>query len=169
MVELQKERAKYNVNDLGFYNGGVPRQYRGGVRADAIGEVGHFHSPQIHNSLNFNHPDSHRVTQEDALKFKHFMGTDKADFLRTKPAYPMFYDNDHNYRKDRDFWLKLMLGMAALNYGVQRYYVERDRKRMTARLNGYKDMPGHWFNNRGGVVVLKDFVGFEKYYKNGAD
>jgi len=30
-------------------------------------------------------------------------------------------------------------------------------------------MPGHHFNNRGGVVVLKDFVGFEKYYQNGDD
>jgi len=28
-------------------------------------------------------------------------------------------------------------------------------------------MPGHHFNNRGGVVVLKDFTGFEKYYQNG--
>jgi hypothetical protein len=92
------------------------------------------------------------------------MGTDKADFLRTKPAYPMYYDKDNNYRKDRDFWLKLLLGMAALNYGIQKWKVETDRQRMTARMNGYAGMPGHHFNNRGGVVVLKDFVGFEKYY-----
>lgn len=37
---------------------------------------------------------------------------------------------------------------------------------MTARMNGYKDMPAHHFHNRGGVVVLKQFVGFEKYYAN---
>ena len=38
---------------------------------------------------------------------------------------------------------------------------------MTARMEGYKNMPGHHFHNRGGVVVLKDFVGFEKYYQSG--
>ena len=35
---------------------------------------------------------------------------------------------------------------------------------MTARMEGYKNMPAHWFHNRGGVVVLKDFTGFERYY-----
>jgi hypothetical protein len=39
---------------------------------------------------------------------------------------------------------------------------------MTARLEGYKGMPAHHFNNRGGVVVLKDFVGFEKYFSSSA-
>jgi hypothetical protein len=92
------------------------------------------------------------------------MGTDKADFLRTKPGYTMYYDKDNNYRKDRDFWLKLILGMGFFSYAVKKYKVESDRARMTARMEGYKHMPGHWFNNRGGVVVLKDFVGFEKYY-----
>lgn len=167
--ELKKERAKYNVNDLGYYNGGVPRANRGSLRGDALGEAGAFHSPQIHNYLNFNHPDSGRVTQEDAIKFKHFMGTDKADFLRTKPAYPMYYDKDFNYRKDRDFWMKLILGMGAFSYAVKKFQVEKDRARMTARMEGYKGMPGHHFHNRGGVVVMKDFVGFEKYYQNNDD
>jgi len=27
-------------------------------------------------------------------------------------------------------------------------------------------MPGHHFINRGGVLIQKKFVGFEKYYKN---
>jgi len=43
--ELKKERAKYNVNDLGYYNGGVPRKNRGSLRGKALGEVGTFHSP----------------------------------------------------------------------------------------------------------------------------
>ena len=97
------------------------------------------------------------------------MGTDKADFQRTKPGYPMYYDKDFDYRKDRDFWFKLILGMAGMSYGLKKLQVEKDRARMTARLNGYKGLPGHHFNNRGGVVVLKDFVGFEKYYKTGDD
>lgn len=37
---------------------------------------------------------------------------------------------------------------------------------MTARLEGYKNMPGHHFHNRGGIVTLKQFVGFEKYHQN---
>ena len=62
MAELKKERAKYNVNDFGYYNGGVPRENRGTLRGKAIGEVGSFHSPNIHNFIHFNHPDSGRVT-----------------------------------------------------------------------------------------------------------
>lgn len=68
------------MNDLGYYNGGVPRKHRGVLRGDSIGEPGAFHSPKIHNWLNFNHRDSTRVTSEDAVQFKHFMGTDKTDF-----------------------------------------------------------------------------------------
>jgi len=45
MRELAKERARYNVNDLGYYNGGVPRENRGSIRGDAVGEPGGFHSP----------------------------------------------------------------------------------------------------------------------------
>ena len=81
----------------------------------------------------------------------------------------MYYDKDFNYAKDRDYWLKLLVGMAVLSYGLNKYQVEKDRARMTARMEGYKNIPGHHFHNRGGVVVLKDFVGFEKYYKNGDD
>ena len=80
------------------------------------------------------------------------------------PGFPMYYDTDFNYAKDRDYWLKLILGMAAVSYGYKKWQVECDRARMTARMEGYKGMPGHHFNNRGGIVVLKDFTGFEKYY-----
>ena len=30
-------------------------------------------------------------------------------------------------------------------------------------------MPAHHFNNRGGVLFEKQFIGFEMYYKNGDD
>lgn len=43
--ELKKERAKYNVNDLGYYNGGVPRKNRGSIRGEALAEPGSYHSP----------------------------------------------------------------------------------------------------------------------------
>ena len=155
------------MNDLGYYRGGVPRKNRGTIRGDALGPAGEFHSPQLHNFMHYDHPDSYRVTPEDAIKFKHFMGSDRADFERTKPAHPMHYDRDFNYRKDRSYWLRLLLSMSAVIYLTNRYHLEQDRARMTARLEGYKNIPGHHFNNRGGVIVLKDFVGFEKYYQNG--
>ena len=101
--------------------------------------------------------------------FKHFMNSDKIDYQRVKPAYPMFYDTDHNYRKDRDYWFKLILGFGFFYYAVRKIQVEKDRARMTQRLEGYKDIPGHHFNNRGGVIVLKDFIDFEKYYKTADD
>ena len=61
----------------------------------------------------------------------------------------------------------ICLGMGFICYASAKVGVETDRARRTARLEGYKGMPGHHFNNRGGVVVLKDFTGFEKYYQNG--
>lgn len=92
------------------------------------------------------------------------MTTDKADFNRTNPAAPLYYDTDFNYSKDRSYWLRLMLGMWVATYVSRKYYIERDRARRTNRMEGYPNMPGHHFNNRGGVVVLKDFAGFEKYF-----
>lgn len=138
---------------MGFYNGGVPRANRGSVRGESLGRPGNFHSPGMHNFINNQHPDSHRVTQEEATKFKHFMGTDKADFLRTMPAAPMYYDSNFNYMKDRDFWLKFLFGIAAVSYGIKRYNLESDRHQMAQRMEGFKGMPGHHFTNKGGVVV----------------
>jgi curved DNA-binding protein CbpA len=45
LAHLQQERKKYNVNDLGYYNGGVPRPNRGSLRGDAMMPPGFFHSP----------------------------------------------------------------------------------------------------------------------------
>lgn len=155
LAELQKEREKYNVNFLGYYNGGVPRRGRGPIRGAALAAPGIFHSPLMHNALNNQHADSYRVTQEDAVKFKHYMGTDKPDFNRSMPGYAMYYDRNFNYMKDRDFWLKFLLGWAAVSYGFKRIQLEKDRARQTERLDGYPGHPGHHFNNRGGVVVRK--------------
>ena len=66
LATLAKERAKYNVNHLGYYNGGVPRKDRGVMRGDALGEPGSFHSPQVHNYLHYQHADSYRVTPQEA-------------------------------------------------------------------------------------------------------
>jgi len=97
------------------------------------------------------------------------MGTDKADFNRTMPAYPMYYDYNMEYMKDRDFWLKFIFGSIFVSYGVKRVKLEKDRARMTERMDGFPNRPAHHFHNRGGVVLEKQFVGFEKYHKNSDD
>jgi len=38
---------------------------------------------------------------------------------------------------------------------------------MWNRKEHLKDMPAHHFHNRGGVLIKKQFVGFEKYHRNG--
>ena len=56
--QLKKDRAQYNVNPLGYYQGGLPRKDSGAIRGKSIGNPGEFHTPQIHNYLNYNHQDT---------------------------------------------------------------------------------------------------------------
>jgi hypothetical protein len=92
------------------------------------------------------------------------MTSDKVDFNRSYPAYPMHYDQDFNYRKDRQFWLKVLLSLYFGTYAYRKLDLESKRLRYIKRMEGFPNMPAHHFHNRGGVVVLKDFVGFEKYF-----
>ena len=103
--ELKKERDKYNVNYFDYYKGGLPQKDRGAMRGKALGNPGELHQPQVHNWLEFGHPDATFVTPEDALKFKHWHATDKYDFERTKPWYPNYYDTDFDFLRDRIFWM----------------------------------------------------------------
>ena len=43
LAELKEQRKQYNVNDIGFYRGGVPEKGRGAIRGAAIGAPGEFH------------------------------------------------------------------------------------------------------------------------------
>lgn len=151
---------------MGYYKGGVPRANRGPIRGNAWASPGGFHSPLLHNFMENKHPDTHRVTQEDAVKFKHYMGTDKLMFNKTMPGYTMHYDEDFNYRKDRVFWLRFLVGGLLINYAIGRVQLEYDRARMRDRIDGFPNQPAHHFNNRGGVLVHKQFQGFEKYHES---
>jgi hypothetical protein len=95
------------------------------------------------------------VTSEDTVKFKHFMNSDKTDFNRSKPFYPMYYDRDHNYMKDRSFWLSLLLLMSAGSYLAAKWTIETNRWLMWERMdsNTLDSLPGHHFHNRGGVLI----------------
>ena len=43
LAQLKEQRKQYNVNDLGFYRGGVPQKGRGSIRGTAMGRPGEFH------------------------------------------------------------------------------------------------------------------------------
>jgi len=166
LAELAAERKKYNVNHLGYYRGGVPQKGRGTIRGTAMGEPGQFHSPKIHNRLNFHHPDAKLVNSEDAVKFKEWMGSDQTDLTRSRPSYTMVYDRDFSFQKDRRFYLTLLLSLIGLSYASKKLVFEQDRWARWERMENLKDMPAHHFNNRGGVLIRKKFIGFEKYHKN---
>lgn len=127
---------------------------------------GYFHSPQIHNYLENYHPDSKTVTSEDAVKFKAYMTSDQYDFNRSRPTHPPYYDKDMNFAKDRSYFLSLILfGLTAL-YLNRRYMVEKKRMHEWNRKENLENMPAHHFHNRGGVLIKKRFIGFEKYHAN---
>lgn len=164
--QLKKDRAQYNVNHLGYYQGGIPRKDSGPLRGKSIGNPGEFHTPQIHNFLNYNHQDSSFLTAEDAMKFKHWTGSDIVDLQRSKPYYPMHYDYNFDFMKDRSYWLGFILFAWAFVYWSYKYNTEVSRWRMWQRREHIQDLPAHHVINRGGVLLEKEFVGFEKYHTN---
>ena len=166
LAELKEQRKQYNVNDLGYYRGGIPGKGRGAVRGTAMGVPGEFHQPKVHNWINFYHPDSKLISKEDKIKFNAFMLSDKDSFNMTRPTHPMYYDRDMDFRKDRSFWLLLCLGIIGGFYLRDRYYCEINRMARWDRMQNIENLPAHHFHNRGGVLVKKQFAGFEKYHKN---
>ena len=78
----------------------------------------------------------------------------------------MHYDRDMDFAKDRTFWLSFILLSMALVYGSYRYTYEKNRWTMWTRREHIKDLPAHHYINRGGVLLEKEFVGFEKYHTN---
>ncbi len=81
----------------------------------------------------------------------------------------MFYDREMLFSKDRSFWLSLIIFLLGGMYANAKYKVEKQRWTRWNRLEFLKDMPAHHFNNRGGVLIKKQFAGFEKYHKNHND
>ena len=60
----------------------------------------------------------------------------------------------------------MCLGIFAALYLRDRYYCEVARMARWDRMQNLENLPAHHFNNRGGVLVKKQFAGFEKYHKN---
>jgi hypothetical protein len=94
------------------------------------------------------------------------MISDDVDHKRSRPIHPMYYDREMLFAKDRSFWLGILLLLLGGMYAKNRYQVEIDRWHMWARKESLEEMPAHHFHNRGGILIKKQFAGFEKYHKN---
>lgn len=121
LAQLKRDRDLYSVNHLGYYKGGLPQKDMGAVRGRSLGNPGEFHTPEIHNFLEYKHQDTHFVTQEDAVKFKHWMASDQLDFQRSRPYYPMHYDKSFDFLKDRSYFLGLIVTFALGSIGYRKY------------------------------------------------
>lgn len=55
------------------------------------------------------------------------------------------------------------------SWALKKYEVERDRWTMWQRREHLKDLKPHHLINRGGVLLEKEFVGFEKYHTSNED
>lgn len=75
---LADERKKYNVDYLGRYRGGVPQKGKGNMRGSSLGAPGSFHEPGLHNDLQDQHPDYHRIDQSEASAFKAYYADEKS-------------------------------------------------------------------------------------------
>lgn len=157
------------MNDLGFYKGGVPVKGRGAIRGNSLGPIGYYHSPATHNMLDNYHQDSKVITSEDTVKFKHYMNSDKVAFNRTKPISPPYFDKTHFYSEDRRYFFVLLCLFGFCNWISFRWQYEVDRWRMWTRRENITNLPAHHFHNRGGVLIKRAFVGFEKYYVTNDD
>ena len=104
------------------------------------------------------------MSSEDAIKFKNWMSSDQVDFQMSRPTYPVYYDRNFEFMKDRSFYLSLLILLGLVSYGSKKYYYEVDRMQRTERIDKIEELPAHHFHNRGGVLVKKEFAGFEKYH-----
>lgn len=174
MNELKKERERYNANFLGYYNGGLPMKGQGRVRGNRHGKMamaapGLWHSPKIHNFLNNYTQESKLVDSEDAIKFKQWMKTDQMEFEMSRPHYKTYYDFGFEFLQDRAFFLAFLLLVLGGSYATGRKFVEERRWHKHDRTNNLREEKAHHYNNRGGVLIKKEFIGFNKYFKTGDD
>lgn len=97
------------------------------------------------------------------------MESGKLDLQKNYPYYPMYYDKTMEFAKERNFYALMILGFMMSVYLYKKYDVEKSRALRTERMSKLKDLPEHHFSNRGGILIEKQFLGFEKYFRNSSD
>ena len=103
------------------------------------------------------------------MKFKAWMRTDQGEFELSRPYYKTYYDYNHEYMQERHFYLMFLLGVYAVCYAKKRWELENARWHTHVRRTQIKDLPAHHFTNHGGVLVKKEFLGFNKYVTDGEE
>ncbi len=73
LEKLKEMRKSFNVDDYGFYKGGVPRLHKGSIRGEAIGLPGEFHQELLHNELVHDTPSAYQLSREQAQEHKEYM------------------------------------------------------------------------------------------------
>jgi curved DNA-binding protein CbpA len=167
LKQLEKERAKYNVNHLGYYSGGLPQKGMFAARKGSLRAPGMPHDPNIHNRLERYERDSHEVAISDADEFKADQFKDYEDRHRPKPYFTLETDETWRYVKNRTFATAIILLVFGSMIGHKVYKREQMRSHRTERLpENLSEKPAHHFVNKGGVLVKKEFIGFARYFKN---
>jgi hypothetical protein len=59
--------------------------------------------------------------------------------------------------------------MTGVWFVQRKYSIEANRWMRWDRMENLKDKPAYHYSNRGGVLIEKQFVGFEKYFRNSHD
>lgn len=169
--ELEKEREKFNVNHLGYYNGGLPQKKKGSIRGKALGNPGVPHNAALHNTIVRPERDANQVTSVQADMFKHSKEIERAlGRDRQRPYYPITSDPEMQYAKNRTYASSIILGILGYFIAKRVYYREKMRASMNARFeDNLINAPAHHFVNRGGVLIKKEVVGFAKYFNNDSE
>jgi len=108
---LEKERAKFNVNHLGYYNGGLPQKHKGGIRGSALGQPGEPHNSHIHNRMVRNEREAFEVDLEGATEFRGYQNLDRDIRTRARPYRTLITDPDWTYVKNRTYATFILLGI----------------------------------------------------------
>ena len=170
--ELSKEREKFNVNHLSYYKGGVPQKDRFNVRGKAIRPPGVFHEPEYHQEQTDHHPDSYQVTHKDVAQYQQniIRQEHRQAYERVKPYRTLIFDPNMTYLKERNYSLFILLGMFGMFIASRIYNRERLRAHRNARdQRNLYDKPYYHYVNKGGVLLRKEFEGFQKYFKNDSE
>lgn len=167
LKQLEKERKMFNVNHLGYYNGGLPFKKGGNTRGNAMGPPGTPHNSTLHNQSVRHDRESHHVNRDEARDFRVQQNMDRHVKNRITPYYTLEEDKEWKYVRNRTYATFIILGLAGMVLGKRLYTRERKRAHRTDRLpDNLEKLPSHHFVNRGGVIMKKEFLGFAKYFKN---
>lgn len=166
--DLERERKRFNVNHLGYYNGGLPQKSRGAIRQGTMGAPGTSHLALNHNEKLRMEREAFEVDSKRAEFFKNYQTQESAKGVnRQKPYYTLTEDPNWTYLRNRTYITWLALGVVG--YGIAKKIYVRETKRAIQNErhpDNIGSLPAHHFSNRGGVLIKKEFEGFAKYFKN---